>query len=96
MIDIMISLKERPGMPEDELLDDMIADCKQDLKDMLHVDELEDRHASILKELVLIKVNHDGVDGIASEGHGSVSTSYLDDLPRSLLRRIRALRKLPR
>lgn len=95
MVDIKESLKLRPGMPDDALLEDMIADCTQDLKDMLHVDELADSHASILKELVLIKANHDGVDGISSEGHGSVSATYLDDLPRSLVRRIRAQRKLP-
>ncbi len=95
MIDVIDSLKLRPGMPEDALLRDMIEDCSQDLKDMLHVDVLTGSHASLLKELVLIKINHDGVDGISSEGHGSVSTSYLDDLPRSLIRRIRAQRKLP-
>ena len=95
MPDIKDSLKLRPGMPDDALLEDMIADCSQDLMDMLHADELTDEHASMLKELVLIKINHDGADGLASEGHGSVSTSYLDDLPASLMRRIRARRKLP-
>lgn len=89
-------LRQRPGMPEEVVLNEMIKDCIQDLKDMLHVDELGDEHASILKELVLIKVNRDGTEGISSENNSGVSTTYLDDLPKSLRRKINAKRKIPR
>ncbi len=93
---ILQSLLLRDGMPREELLLDMIEDCETDLMDMLHVHELNQSHASILKELVLIKINHDGVEGIGSENHSGVSTSYLDDLPKSLLRKIFSKRKLMR
>ena len=95
MEEIFQSLKLRPGMPADAILLDMISDCTQDLRDMLHRD-LEDGDTSILKELVLIKVNHDVADGIQSESHSGNTTTYLDDLPESLVRRIHAKRKLPR
>lgn len=94
---VIDSLELRPGMPENEILKDMLADCTQDLKDMLHVDDVsENEFVSILKEMVLIKVNHDAVEGIASESHSGVSTTYLDDLPKSLKRKINAKRRLPR
>lgn len=93
---ILDSLLLREGMPKEELLLDMLIDCEDDLKDMLHVKELNESHMSILKEMVLIKVNHDGVDGIACENQGGVSTTYLDDLPKSLIRKIRSKRKLKR
>lgn len=96
MNDILNALKLRPGMPKDEVLQDMIQDCTSDLKDILHLPELTKEHDSILKELVLIKVNHSGTEGIANEGFSGVSTIYLDDLPKSLRRKIAAKRKLPR
>lgn len=96
MNDILNALKLRPGMPKDEVLQDMIQDCTSDLKDMLHLPALGKEHESILKELVLVKVNHSGVEGISSEGFSGVSTTYLDDLPKSLRRKIAAKRKLPR
>lgn len=86
----------RQGMPEKELLEDMLTDCEMDLKDMLHVDALTEEHTSMLKELVLIKVNHDGVEGIQSESHSGNSTTYMDDIPASLRRKINAKRKLAR
>lgn len=93
---IINSLLLREGMPKREILVDMLEDCKCDLQDMLHVKELNESHASILKEMVLIRVNHDGIDGISSESNGGVSTVYLDDLPKSLIRKIRSKRKLKR
>lgn len=93
---IIESLLLREGMPDELLLVDILNDCETDLKDMLHVDELTEEHIPILKELVLIKVNHDGVEGIQSESHSGNSTTYLDDLPKSLKRKINAKRRLPR
>lgn len=93
---VLGNLMLREGMPKESMLIDMLKDCEQDLKDMIHVDTLNEEHASILKELVMIKINHDGAEGIGSENHSGVSTSYLDDLPRSLKRRIFAKRKLLR
>lgn len=93
---IINSLLLREGMPKEELLADMIEDCERDLKDMLHIEELDESHASILKEMVLIRINHDGTEGIASESHSGVSTTYLDDLPKSLIRKIHAKRRLKR
>ena len=93
---ILGSLLLREGMPEESLLFDMISDCELDLKDILHIEELEEKHSSVLKELVLIKVNHDGVEGLQSESRSGNTTSYLDDLPKALRRKINAMRRLPR
>lgn len=93
---ILESLEMRPGMPGYALLKEYIEECRQDLKDLLHVEELGTEHDSILKEMVLIKVNCEGAQGISGESRPSVSTTYLDDLPKSLRRKIAAKRKLPR
>lgn len=89
-----LSLKE--GMPEEVLLRDALEDCIEDLKGLLHVDELGEEHSSILKELVMIKINREGTEGIQSENFNGISTTYLDDLPKAFMRKIRAKRRLPR
>lgn len=94
--DIIESLKLRPGMPDDKILEDIVIDCMQDLKDMLHVEELDKASGAILKDMALIKINHDGTEGIQSESYSGNSTTYLDDLPALLKRKIRAKRRLPR
>lgn len=93
---VLESLLKRQGMPNGVILKEMIADCGQDLKDMLHIDTLTEEHNSILKDLVLIRINHDGAEGIASESHSGNATTYLDDLPKSLRRKINSKRRLPR
>lgn len=93
---IMNSLNQKEGMPNEESLRDILEDCMVDLKELLHVDILEDQHSSILKEMVLIKINREGTEGIQSENFNGVSTTYLEDLPKSLMRKIRSKRRLPR
>ena len=92
---VLENLLRRQGMPDGVILKEMITDCGQDLKDMLHIDTLTEEHSSILKDLVLIRVNHDGAEGIASESHSGNATTYLDDLPKSLRRKINSKRRLP-
>ncbi len=93
---ILASLSQREGMPQGTVLEDILEDCMEDLKELLHVEELGEEHSSILKELVIIKANREGAEGIQSENFNGISTTYLDDLPKSLMRKIRAKRKLPR
>ena len=93
---ILSLLSQQEGMPEESLLRDTLEDCIEDLKELLHADELGEEHSSILKELVIIKVNREGTEGIQSENFNGVSTTYLEDLPKSLMRKIRAKRRLPR
>lgn len=93
---ILSLLSQKEGMPEESLLRDALEDCIEDLKELLHVNELGEEHSSILKELVIIKINREGTEGIQSENFNGVSTTYLEDLPKSLMRKIRAKRRLPR
>ena len=59
--------------------------------------DLPDEIAPAVKELVLIRFNRDGAEGISSESQSSGgSTSYSDMLPDSVRRIIRKYRKLPR
>lgn len=59
--------------------------------------DLPDEIAPAVKELVLIRFNRDGAEGISSESQSSGgSTTYSDALPDHVRRIIRKYRKLPR
>lgn len=62
---ILASLSQREGMPQGTVLEDILEDCMEDLKELLHVEELKDEHSSILKELVIIKGNREGTEGMS-------------------------------
>ena len=99
--EILQKIKLRPGVPDNELLlKDMIHDCVLEIKDAINynVDEaLPESLYGVVKELVLEKINMDGAQGIQSESHTfGGSTTYLDDIPKSVKRQIYRYRRLKR
>lgn len=101
MEEIVTSLKLRPGISEmdDALLRDIVQDIINDVSEYINLVEgtsLPLGCISIIKELVIIKCNKLGSEGITSESHEGISQSYSDDIPKDVLRKLRRYRKLPR
>lgn len=99
--DILESLMKRPGLQDQiDVLEDMIHDSISDMRTMLNYrddEELPDGCIPAVKELVLVRYNQDGVEGISSESQSSGgSTTYMDALPDRVKRAIRKYRRLPR
>lgn len=97
---ILESLLKRPGLQDQkDLLSDMIQDSISDMRTMLNYDENEELPEGCIlavKELVLVRYNQDGVEGISSESQSSGgSTTYMDALPDRVKRTIRKYRRLP-
>lgn len=97
---ILESLLLRKGLSDEALLLDMINDSASDVRSMLNYEEDEDIPEACypaVKELVLIRYNRDGTEGIVSESQSSGgSTTYTDELPDRVKRLIRKYRRLPR
>lgn len=79
----------------DELLLDLIEETENDLLEYTNLYELPAGLESSLIDLVIIKCNRLGTEGISSEGFSGVSTSYLDDIPKDVKRKLNRYRKLP-
>ena len=97
--EILESLLKRPGLQDQEdVLTDMIQDSISDMRTMLNYDdeeELPDGCIPAIKELVLVRYNQDGVEGISSESQSSGgSTTYMDALPDRVKRAVRKYRIL--
>ncbi|HJA81025.1 MAG TPA: phage head-tail connector protein [Candidatus Mediterraneibacter intestinipullorum] len=97
---ILESLLKRPGLQDQKsVLTDMIQDSINDMRTMLNYDdeeELPDGCIPTIKELVLVRYNQDGVEGISSESQSSGgSTTYMDALPDRVKRTVRKYRRLP-
>ena len=50
---------------------------------------------SIIKELVVIKINKLGSEGISSESHEGISQSLIEGIPSDVKMKLRRYRKLP-
>ena len=97
---ILESLLKRPGLQDQkDVLTDMIQDSISDMRTMLNYDDEEELPAGCIpaiKELVLVRYNQDGVEGISSESQSSGgSTTYMDALPDRVKRAVRKYRRLP-
>lgn len=82
----------------DFLINDLIEDSKEDLKELTNNPNLKfDRKAEVIvKELVVIKFNKVGSEGLSSESVNGHSQSFLDGLPKDLRTKILSMRKLRR
>lgn len=97
---ILESLLLRKGITDEVLLLDMIQDSMDELRAMLNYEadeKIPQECRSAVKELVLIRYNRDGTEGIVSEAQSSGgNTTYTDELPDRVKRIIRRHRRLPR
>lgn len=99
MEEILSSIKLRQGISvnSDELLKDLIKDSIQDVKDFINCsdeEELPSGCISIVKELVIIKCNRLGTEGLSSQSASGVSENYSDDIPKPLKKKLYRYRKL--
>ncbi|WP_251860397.1 phage head-tail connector protein [Clostridium sp. Marseille-Q2269] len=98
---ILQSLKLRPGISNfsDELLKDLISDSYNDVSEFTNLNECDKMPLgciSIVKDLVIIKVNKLGSEGLSSESYSGASQSYIEDIPKDIKRKLRRYRKIPR
>ena len=79
----------------DELLNDLIEETEEEIKVYIHRKDIPIDLEGSLVELVVIKCNRLGTEGINSESFSGVSTSYLDGFPKDITKKLRSCRKLP-
>lgn len=96
---ILQSIKLRPGISNnsDELLLDIIKDYISEVKEYINLgdgEELSPFCISIVKELVIIKCNKFGTEGLSGASNSGVSESYLDGIPSDLKAKLRRCRRL--
>ena len=98
---ILQSLKLRPGISNlsEELLKDFIKDSFNDAAEYINLEKGAEMPAgciSIVKDLVVVKANRIGSEGISSESNEGVSQTYIDGIPKEIKTRLRRYRRLPR
>ncbi|KMT21592.1 phage head-tail connector protein [Clostridium cylindrosporum] len=96
---ILESLRLRINNINESLINDLIKDTVEEVKEYINFSEgdlMPLGCESIVKDLVVIKYNKQGSEGLQSESYGGISQSYLDDIPKDIKRRLNRYRKLPR
>ncbi|CUP05976.1 Phage gp6-like head-tail connector protein [Clostridium baratii] len=80
---------------EDKLILDLIDETQEEIKEFTHREDIPPSLEGSLIELVVIKCNRLGTEGISSESFSGVSTSYLNGFPKYIEKKLRKCRKLP-
>lgn len=95
---VLQNVKLRPGISNnaDELLKDLINDVINDVKDYINYsdsEELPSELISAVKELVIIKCNTLGTEGLNSQSSNGVSENYSNDIPKPIKKKLNRYRK---
>lgn len=96
---LLEAIQLRPGVENisAELLSDLITDAQVELRELINLPENRELPASalpVLKEMVLLKINRLGYEGISSTSVSGVSESFIDGIPTDLMKKIMRLRRL--
>lgn len=78
---------------KDELLQILIEQAIDEATLFTHNDDLSELGTSII-QMVVYKYNRLGSEGVDSEGYSGVSFNYSTDYPDSIMRSLRAKRKI--
>lgn len=101
LIDKVIKkLKNRPDMKnvKAEYMQDVVVDCLSDVKDFINFrteDVFEDGLLTSIYDLSVIRINLTGTEGTSSASKAGTSESFIDDIPKSIQRKLRKYRRLP-
>lgn len=81
---------------KDLLLYELIEDTTLEVTEYLNTTELSNVAQAIVRDLVIIKYNKLGSEGLSSESYSGVNQSFIDGIPKDIKDRLRRIRKLPR
>ena len=81
---------------DDRLVLDLIDETQEEIKEFTHREDIPLSLEGPLIELVVTKCNRLGTEGISSESFSGISTSYEKGFPKSIEKKLKKCRKLPR
>ena len=89
---VMIRLGESAS-GKDVLIQQLIDDAQDDVLAYTHLNEIPKGLESTVRDITIIYYNRLGIEGQNSHSEGGISHS-IDDMPESILRKLRSFRKL--
>lgn len=96
---ILASIKKFISNMSDMQLEDIIGDALTEVADYINYqdgDEFPQPCIVLAKDLVKIRINKMGAEGLESQNYGTHSEGYIDGLPDDIKRKLARYRKLPR
>ena len=78
--EILEELAKRPGVAS-EIVESLYEDAIQDIQEFCNLKEVNQKHKSTIKDLIMFRYNTLGTEGIKSESYPSVSYTYERDIP---------------
>lgn len=96
---LLTTLQMRPGVENISagLLADLITDAQTELRELINYPDdvsLPGAAFPVLKEMVLLKINRLGYEGVSSTSISGVSENFIDGYPSDLMKKIMKLRRL--
>ena len=75
-------------------MESLYEDAIQDIQEFCNLKEVNQKHKSTIKDLIMFRYNTLGTEGIKSESYPSVSYPYERDIPARIKTKLRSFRRL--
>lgn len=92
-MDIIEQVKLLTESNNEPLIKLLVARAKKEIVTKLKVDEYKEDYNNVLVDIVIIKINRFGTEGLKSQNPGGTSETYLDDYPLFILEQLDAFKK---
>lgn len=94
LLKIKILLQDRASNYTDALLELLVEETKQEIKEYCNREELDDVLNSLVQRIVIIKLNRMNTEGVAGQSFSGVSETYVNGYPEDIMCVLRKKRKL--
>lgn len=91
-MELLEQIKLLTNKTDDKLIKLLIDRTKVELSTCLRKDYSAD-FDNVLADIVVIKLNRVGTEGLASQGYSGISESYLNEYPDYIMKQLNAFRK---
>ncbi|MCM1564920.1 MAG: phage head-tail connector protein [Dehalobacter sp.] len=80
---------------KDDLLNLYLTDAEELIIELSHMDAVPTSLSAVQVDLAIIAFNKQGIEGQTAHSEGGISRTF-EDIPESMLKKIRSCRRLPR
>lgn len=94
MLDNIKTLLGLTDESKDELLNVLIGGAIEDAINYTQDENIEEKASATIERMVIYNYNRMGTEGLNSESYSGVSYNYDNDYPESIMRGLRAVRKV--
>jgi len=90
---IKVLLKLDGDVSKDTLINVLIEQAQSEFKDYCNREDIPSAAVGVINEMVVVKYNRQGTEGLSSQSFSGISDNFLDGYPTNIIKALNRYRK---